>query len=55
MNRSAKEKEYDNTTAKYVIGKASTKKPDSIASDTDKVDERENPKRMIGKITKRQP
>jgi len=55
MNRTAKEKEYDNTNAKYVIGKASTKKSASIASDPDKIDERENPKRMIGKITKRQP
>ena len=53
MNRSAKEKKYDNTTAEYVIGKASTGKPVSIATDGDKIDVNDA-KRIIGKKRKRQ-
>jgi len=49
MNRSAKEKKYDNKTADYITGKASTKKTDSIAREPDEVDEKENPKIIIGK------
>jgi hypothetical protein len=49
MSKSIKENKYDNKTAEYVIGNAATTKPASIASDPDKVDEKENPKRIIGK------
>jgi hypothetical protein len=49
MSKSPKEKKYDNKTAEYVVGKASTKKPASIASEPEEVDENEDPKRIIGK------
>jgi hypothetical protein len=49
MNRSVKEKQYDNKTADYVIGNAATIKPVSIAGDPDKVDDKEYPERIIGK------
>jgi hypothetical protein len=49
MNRSAKEKKYDNKTADYVTGIIPIEKPVSIAGSNEQDDEKENPKRIIGK------
>ncbi len=49
MNRSSKEKQYDNKTAKYIIAKDSTKKPASTASDSDKLSKAEESKIVTGK------
>jgi hypothetical protein len=49
MNRSAKEKKYDNKTADYVTGITPIEKPVSIAGSNEQDDEKENPKRIIGK------
>jgi hypothetical protein len=49
MNRSSKEKEYDNKTAKYIIAKDSTEEHASIASDSDKLSKAEESKIVTGK------
>jgi hypothetical protein len=55
MSKSIKENKYDNKTAEYVFGNAATTKPASIASDPDKVDEKEKNIRKELSVKKKTP
>ncbi|MBE0664094.1 MAG: hypothetical protein IH597_16685 [Bacteroidales bacterium] len=55
MSRSAKEKKYDNKTAKYVVGKVPAEKPDSIATDPYQVYKEEDLKKITGRRENARP